>query len=127
MGIASATGDILQSMGGGTDQQSTLDKWMDSPLLSWNVGAINGFFGKNSDTFTVDSDTVEKVGSSYGGSVSDLNDAAEKAGKKYGLFSSKSRKKANDVIAKAKYTQNLMSDIGDTAEDQRLAVQSMGE
>ena len=127
MGIASAAGDILQSMGGGTDQQSTLDKWMDSPLLSWNVGAINGFFGKNSDTFAVDSDAIEQVGSSYGGSVSDLNDAAKKANKKYGLFSSKSRKKANDAIAKAKSTQNLMADIGDTAEDQRLAVQSMGE
>ena len=127
MGIASATGDILQSLGGGTDQQSTLDKWMDSPLLSWNVGAINGFFGKNSNKFAVDSDVIEQVGSSYGGSVSDLNDAAKKANKKYGLFSSKSRKKANKAIAKAQVTQNLMADIGDTAEDQRLAVQSMGE
>ena len=127
MGIASAAGDILQSMGGGTDQQSTLDKWMDSPLLSWNVGAINGFFGKNTDSFGIDSDVVESVGSSYGGSVSDLNDAVKKANKKYGLFSSKSRKRANNAIAKAKVTQNLMADISDTAEDQRLAMQSMGE
>ena len=127
MGIASAAGNIMQSMGGGTEQQSTLDKWMDSPLLSWNVGAINGFFGKNSDAFAVDSDAIEQVGSSYGGSVSDLSDAAKKANKKYGLFSSKSRKKANEAIANAKTTQNLMADIGDIAEDQRLAVQSMGE
>ena len=127
MGIASAAGDIMQSMGGGTDQQSTLDKWMDSPLLSWNIGAINGFFGKNTDSFGIDSDVIEQVGSSYGGTVSDLSDAVEKANKKYGLFSSKSRKKTNDAIAKAKSAQNLMADIGDTAEDQRLAIQSMGE
>lgn len=127
MGIASAAGDIMQSMGGGTDQQSTLDKWMDSPLLSWNIGAINGFFGKNTDSFGIDSDVIEQVGSSYGGTVSDLNDAVKKANKKYGLLSSKSRKKANDAIAKAKATQDLMADIGGFAEDQRLATQSMGE
>ena len=127
MGIASATGDILQSIGGGTDQQSTLDKWMDSPLLSWNVGAINGFLGKKSDSFGIDQDTVASVGSSYGGTVDNLNDASQKANKKYGLFSSKARKKANAAIADAKAKQNLMGDISDTASDQRLAVQSMGE
>lgn len=127
MGIASATGDILQSLGGGTDQQSTLDKWMDSPLLSWNVGAINGFLGKKSDSFGIDQDTVESVGSSYGGTVDDLNDAQQKANKKYGLFSSKTRKKANAAIADAKAKQNLMADISDIATDQRLAVSSMGE
>lgn len=127
MGIASATGDILQSMGGGTDQQSTLDKWMDSPLLSWNVGAINGFFGKNSDSFAVDTDALEATGSSYLGSVSDLYDAQDKANKKFGLFSSKSRKKANEAIARAKATQNLIADIGDEATDQRLAQMSMSD
>lgn len=127
MGIASATGDILQSMGGGTDQQSTLDKWMDSPLLSWNVGAINGFFGKNTDSFGINYDAIESVGSSYVGAVSDLYDAQSKANKKYGLFSSKSRKEANEAIAKAKATQNLIADIGDVAADQRLAQMSMSD
>jgi hypothetical protein len=42
---AAIAGDIMQSMGGGTDQMTTTDKWMDSPFLSWNVGAINGFGG----------------------------------------------------------------------------------
>ena len=82
MGIASATGDILQALGGGTDQMTTTDKWMDSPLLSWNVGAINGFFGQNSDSFAVDTNALESAGSSYLGSVSDLYDAQDKANKK---------------------------------------------
>ena len=127
MKIAETTGDALQAIGGGTDQQSTLDKWMDSPLFSWNIGALNGFFGKNTDSFAIDSDVAAKVGGSYGGSMNTLNDAAEKAGKEYGLFSWKSRKKANDAIANAKTMQNTMSNIADTASDQRLAVQSMGE
>ena len=127
MGITSAAGDIMQSMGGGTDQQSTLDKWMDSPLLSWNVGAINGFFGKKANSFGLDYDTVEEVGSSYGGTVDDLEDAKNKAGKKYGLFSGSSRKKANKAIEEAKIKQNIMADISDTAVDQRLAVSSMGQ
>jgi hypothetical protein len=75
---------------------------MDSPLLSWNAGVINGFFGKNSNEFGIDSDIMEQVGSSYGGTATSINEAAESADKKYGLFSYKSRKKANDAIEKAK-------------------------
>ena len=127
MKIAETTGDALQAIGGGTDQQSTLDKWMDSPFFSWNIGAVNGFFGKNTDSFAIDSDVAAKVGGSYGGAITTLNDAVEKANKEYGLFSWKSRKKANDAIANAKIMQNTMSNIADTASDQRLAVQSMGE
>ena len=124
---AKIAGDIIQELGGGTDQQTTTDKWMDSALFSWNIGMLNGFAGKNSDSFGVDRDTFETVGSSYGGTSSDLLDAEEKAGKKYGLFSSNARKKANAAIAKAKTQQNLMGDIAGDAADQRLAVQSMGE
>ena len=127
MKIAGAAGNIIQAMGGGTDQQTTMDKWMDSAFFSWNIGMLNGFAGKNSDSFGADMDTLAAVGSSYGGTASDINDAAAKAGKKYGLFSSKARKKANAAIAAARDKQNLMGDIADDATDQRLAVQSMGE
>ena len=72
-------------------------------------------FGKNSDTFAINSDAIEQVGSSYGGSVSDLNDAAKKANKKYGLFSSGARRKANQEMADARAKQNTMGDISDTA------------
>lgn len=127
MKTAAVAGDLIQEMGGGTDQQTKMDKWMDSSFFSWNIGMLNGFAGKNTDSFGIDQDTIAQVGSSYGGTVTDLNDAASKAGKKYGLFSSKARKKANEAIATAKNQQNLMGNIADNAMDQRLAVQSMGE
>lgn len=122
-----ALGDISQAMGGGTDQMSKLDQWMDSPLLSWNVGMLNGFTGKNSDSFGIDQEALVTVGSSYGGTTNSISEAAESADKKYGLFSWKSRKKANENIAKAKSQQSAMANIADQAIDQRLAVQSMGE
>ena len=127
MKFAGMAGDAIQAMGGGTDQQTKMDQWMDSSFFSWNIGMLNGFAGKNSDSFGADLDTLAAVGSSYGGTASDINDAASKAGKKYGLFSSKARKKANEAIATVKSQQNLMGSIADNATDQRLAVQSMGE
>ena len=124
---AAIAGDIIQGLGGGTDQQTTTDKWMDSSFFSWNIGMINGFGGKKADSFAADQDILASVGSSYGGTTEDINNAASKASKKYGLFSSRARRKANAQIADAKAKQNLMGDISEEATDQRLAVQSMGE
>ena len=127
MKAVGALGDMAQAMGGGTDQQTKLDSWMDSPLFSWNIGMLNGFAGKNTDSFGIDQEALATVGSSYGGTVNSINEAAESADKKYGLFSSKARKKANENIAKIKAQQSTMTNIADQASDQRLAVQSMGE
>lgn len=127
MGFAGTAGDIIQGLGGGTDQMTTTDKWMDSSFFSWNIGMLNGFGGKRSDAFVADQDILASVGSSYGGTTEDINNAAAKASKKYGLFSSGSRRKANRQIAAARTKQNLMGDISEEATDQRLAVQSMGE
>ena len=127
MGFAGTAGDIIQGMGGDTDQMTTTDKWMDSSFFSWNIGMLNGFGGKKTDAFAADQDILASVGSSYGGTTEDINTAASKASKKYGLFSSGSRKKANRLIADARNKQNLMGDISEEATDQRLAVQSMGE
>lgn len=127
MKAVGALGDMAQAMGGGTDQQTKLDSWMDSPLFSWNIGMLNGFAGKNTDSFGIDQEALATVGSSYGGTVNSINEAAESADKKYGLFSSKARKKANENIAKVKSQQSTMANIADQATDQRLAVQSMGE
>ena len=124
---AALAGDVIQSLGGGTDQMTSTDKWMDSSFFSWNVGMLNGFAGKKADSFAADQDIISEVGSSYGGTVNDINSAINKAGKKYGLFSSGARRKANKAIADARSKQNLMGDIADEAIDQRLTVQSMGE
>lgn len=127
MKAVGALGDMAQAMGGGTDQQTKLDSWMDSPLFSWNIGMFNGFAGKNTDSFGIDQEALTTVGSSYGGTANSISEAAESADKKYGLFSSKARKKANENIAKIKAQQSTMTNIADQATDQRLAVQSMGE
>jgi hypothetical protein len=127
MQFAGMAGDIAQELGGGTDQQTKTDQWMDSSFFSWNIGLLNGFAGKEADEFGVDQSTAAKVGSSYGGSLSHFNELAEKSGKKYGLFSSKARKKLNKEIATGHRQQDLMADIADSAADQRAAVDSMGE
>ena len=127
LGNAAIAGDIIQSLGGGTDQMTTTDKWMDSSFFSWNIGMINGFGGKKSDTFAADKDVLESVGSSYGGTSAEIMDAASKSGKKYGAFSSSARRRANRAMAAARAKQNIMADISEEATDQRLAVQSMGE
>jgi hypothetical protein len=101
---------------------TSTDKWMDSSFFSWNVGMINGFGGKKSDTFAADKDVLEDVGSSYGGTSAEIMDAASKSGKKYGLFSSSARRRANRAMAAARAKQNIMADISEEATDQRLAV-----
>ena len=127
MKFAGVAGDLIQEMGGGTDQQTTIDKLMDSSFFSWNIGMLNGFAGQHSDSFGLDRDALAKVGSSYGGTSADLQEASDKAGKKYGLFSSKKRKEANEAIAQARLKQNKMASIADEATDDRLLVQSMGQ
>ena len=119
MKVGAFLGDGIQALGGGTDQMTTTDQIMDSSLFSWNIGAINGFGGKRADTFSVNKDTLAKVGSSYTGTSKLIQDAASKSGKKYGLLSGGSRRKANRQMADARIKQNIMTDISDTASDQR--------
>ena len=127
MNIAKATGDIVQGITGGTDQISKTDQWMASPLLSWNVGIVNDIWGEKSNAFGADQNILAQVGSSYGGTASDITKAASEADKKFGLFSKKDRLKANAASAAAAAKQNTMGNIAETARDQRLMVQSMGE
>ena len=119
MKVGALLGDGLQALGGGTDQMTTTDQIMDSSLFSWNIGAINGFAGKRADKFSVDRNTMAQVGSSYQGTAKYIEDAASKSGKKYGLFSSGSRKSANRQMADARGKQNTMTGIANTASDQR--------
>lgn len=123
MKVGALAGDAMQALGGGTDQMTTADKIMDSSFFSWNIGAINGFGGKKTDSFAADQDTLSKVGGSYGGTTSDIMDAQGKAGKKYGLFSSSARKKANRAIADARSRQSIMAGISQEASDRKAGAQ----
>ena len=129
-GIMKAGGlvsDVLTTYGGmGTDSMTKTDAVLGSKLLSLTpVGMINGFAGKKTQQFGLNRATLEQVGGSYGGSSNLIADAASKAGKKYGLFSSGSRRRANRQIDQARIQQNIMTDIADTASDQRAMINDL--
>ena len=86
---------------------------------------INSTGGKRADQFSINQNTIENVGGSYGGSVDDINNAAQKAGKKYGLFSGGKRHKANRQIREARRQQNIMTDIANEASDQRAMISDL--
>lgn len=111
-------GDGLTALvGGGTDQLTTTDKIMDSTLgrLS-GLGLINSLGSKRTKDFSLNKDTIEKVGGDYAGAVNTMEEAASKAGKKVGLFSSTSR--INRLIGKAQTFTNQTTGIANTYQDQ---------
>lgn len=113
-------GDGLSSLvGGGTDQMTNTDRILDSSFgRILGAGLINDAFGKTTQQFSANKDTIEKVGGDYADSVNTIEDAVSKAGKKYGLFSNGARKRANRLIDTARTQQNIMTDISNTYQDQ---------
>ena len=113
-------GDGLSALvGGGTDQMTTADKIMDSTFGRISgVGLFNDAFGKTTQQFSANNDTIEKVGGDYADSVNTIEDAVSKAGKKYGLFSNGARKRANRLIDTARTQQNIMTNISNEYQDQ---------
>ena len=89
--------------------------------------AINSIGGKRSKKFSADTNTIKQVGASYGGSVSAINSAASKANKKYGMFNSGARRRANREIDEANRQQNIMTDIADEATDRSSIAQDMSQ
>lgn len=121
-------GNVANKLGGGTDGMTGVDAVLGSSFFQMTpFGLINGFGGKRADTITKDEEAFAQVGSSYGGTSATVDEALEKSGKKYGLFSSGARNKANDEIAEAKRQQAVMTDIGDTASDRFSIRDSMSD
>lgn len=117
MKIGGMLSDGLTALGVGTDQMTTADKILDSKFLKLSpVGLINSIGARKSASITKDNDAFEKVGSSYGGTQATVDDALTKSGKKYGLFSSRARNKANNEIYNAQLQQTKMSNIADEAQ-----------
>lgn len=111
-------GKGINALGGGTDGMTNTDAILGSSFLSLSpLGLINGFGGSRANTFTKDTSAFETVGSSYTGSESTINDAVNKAGKKYGLFSQSAKNKANKLIDEAKRQQNIITNVADQATD----------
>lgn len=111
-------GDGLTALvGGGTDQMTTTDKIMDSTFGRISgVGLINSIGAKRTKDFSLNKDTIEKVGGDYAGAVNTMEEAASKAGKKVGLFSSTSG--FNKLIGKAQTFTNKTTGIANTYQDQ---------
>lgn len=119
MKIGKLAADGLSALGIGTDQMTTTDKILDSNFMKLTpAGLINGLGAKRAKQFSANNDTIEKVGGDYADSVNTIEDAVSKAGKKYGLFSSGARKRANRLIDTARTQQNIMTDISNTYQDQ---------
>ena len=128
-GIMKAGGfvsDILTKAGVGTDQMTTADKILDSKFLKLTpFGLANAIGAKKSDAFSKDEETFNQLDGAYVGTESAVDSAAEKAGKKYGLFSRRKRNQANREIAEARRQQNLAMNVADQAKTSFQAQQSM--
>lgn len=119
-------GKGMNAIGGGTDGMTTTDAILGSSFLSLTpIGLINGFGGSTTKTITKDNDAFEEVGASYLGSNSTVDDAVHKSGKKYGLFSKKQFRNAQDEIDKARVQQDIISQIADESKIQRQLQASM--
>lgn len=111
-------GGVMNSVGGGTDGMTTTDAILGSSFLNLTpIGLINGFGGQKAETITKNDLAFEQVGASYTGTGRSVDDALQKSGKKYGLFSSGEREEANEEILEARRQQSIMSDIANNASD----------
>lgn len=121
-------GQGLNALGGGTDAMTTTDALLGSSFLNLTpLGLINGFGGSTTNTITKNNDAFAQVGSSYMGSNATVNDALQKSGKKYGLFSKGAFNDANDEIAEAKRQQSIIEDISSEALDRNTIKYAMSD
>lgn len=112
-------GDGLSALGLKTDQMTNTDRILDSSFMKLTPASwANDAFGKTTQQFSANKDTIEKIGNEYADSVNTIEDATSKAGKKYGLFSGGARKRANRLIDTARTQQNIMTDVSNTYQDQ---------
>ena len=86
---------------------------------------INSTFGKKTQDFSADTNMLAQIGGSYGDSSKAILDASTNAGKKYGLFSNRARRKANRAINDAREQQDIMTGIANEAMDQRNAIRDI--
>ena len=126
MGINKLAGNVLNKITGGTSGMTSIDAALGSDFANLTgvglvANVINSTFGKKADTITKNEQVFKRVRSSYGGTSAAVDDALEKSGKKYGLFSSGAREDTNEETAEAKRQQNRVEDIDDEAID-RFAI-----
>ena len=128
MKVGGLLSDGLSAMGVGTDQMTTTDKILDSKFLKLTpVGLVNAIGASTSDKFSVDNSIREQIGGSYGGAYAFMDNAASRAGKKYGLFSGGAKNSANRDIAKSKVIQRKIGNINKDARDRQSIVDNSSD
>lgn len=128
MKVGAFASDALKKAGVGTDQMTTTDRVLDSNFMKLTpTGLVNAIGARKTQQFGADQDMIASVGGDYGGTTGDIYDAEAAAGKKYGLFSGKSRRRANSSISNARAFQNKMQGIADDAYDRQQSAASMTE
>lgn len=120
--VGLAANDALTNMFGGTDGMTAQDAIISNiPGLS----VINAAFGKKANPLVKDTETLAYLGGGYDATEDDITEAAKKAGKKYGAFSSRARRSANRQIADALSQQEIMGNIAYDTQQDRLTESSM--
>lgn len=120
--VGFAANDALTNMFGGTDGMTAQDAIISNiPGLS----VINAAFGKKANPLVKDTETLAYLGGGYDATEDDITEASKKAGKKYGVFSSRARRRANRQIADALSQQEIMGNIAYDTQQDRLTESSM--
>lgn len=121
----------VAALGGGTDGMTSTDALLGSNFFQMTpMGLINGFGGRRAHTLEngeAEQEAIAGVGSSYGGSVAQWQDALKYSGKKYGYFSSGKRKKENRKIDAANKTMDTIEDINTTAQNNLERANAMAD
>ena len=121
----------VAALGGGTDAMTKTDALLGSNFFQLTpMGLINGFFGKRSHTLDngeAEQEAIAGSGSSYTGSVHQWQDAAKYSNKKYGMFSSGARKRANRKIDAANRTMDIIEGINTTAQNNLERANTMAD
>lgn len=118
MKLGALAGKGLNALGVGTDGMTTADSILGSSFFNLTpLGLINAFGAKKTNTIEQDKETWSRAGNSYMGALGLNQDAMNKSGKKYGLFSRKQYKQANNFINEQGRRQNILGDITDYQSD----------
>lgn len=126
MGANKLLGNVANKLGAGTSGMTSTDAILGSSFLQLTpIGLINGFGGSKTNTITKDTQAYETVGSSYTGSNKAVDEALQKSGKKYGLFSQGAKNRANEEIEEARSQQYAISNIADEATERFAIMDSM--
>ena len=117
----SLAGKFINKWGGGTDAMTSTDAILGSSFLNLTpLGLVNGFGGQKTTSFNFgnreDKQDRNYISGLY--NMQKLEDAEHKADKKYGLFSSGARHKADSLIQDANRKAQFIKTISQKSQFQ---------